>query len=396
MSNYLIANAGQQYRLSWPALQEMITEGTLLADTPVQQEGWEGWYAISDIWPEFFPTQDAFEPMSEEERREYLESEDCPLSAVVGNENSVKILKWVLFKALGDPRHVCPYNLAFLGPSSAGKTMISRLFSETLGTPHIEISPKAVKNSHDIFKQIQQVFPSIPQENGIYIVPPCVVLLDEAHALPSNVEQALLKATERRDAMLVTEEGVRVDCQNVSWHFATTDVGKMFDAFVNRFTHINLRLYTRSEIAEIIKRNHREWDEEVCYKIAGYCSRVPREALSFANMVALAHTSEGGDIDEVAAQVAEMKGIDPHGMTYQRLNLLRAMGQRPMSISQMCVVAGCKEEELRKFVLPWLMESTPDQEPYIVTTNRHYITETGLAELDRRGIDHRGEEVLPN
>jgi len=336
---------------------------------------------------------DSWEPMTEADRRGYLKSDECPLSQIVGNENAVKVLKWILFQALGDPNHVCRINLAFLGPSSAGKTTISRIFSEVLDTEHIEISPKAVKTAHDIFEQI----PKVQLSDGTWLAKPCTVLLDEAHALQSNIEQALLKATERKDAMLVTEKGAVLNCENICWHFATTDVGRMFDAFVNRFHHINLRLYTKPEIAEIIKRNYPTWDITVCQVVARYCSRVPREALSFANMVQLACAAKGGGgIEALASETAEMQGVDPFGMTYRRLNILRALGQRPMSINQLCVVAGCKEEELRKFVLPWLMESTPDQEPYIIVTNRHYITSAGQAELDKREIAHGGEEVLPS
>jgi hypothetical protein len=45
-------------------------------------------------------------------------------------------------------------------------------------------------------------------------------------------------------------------------------------------------------------------------------------------------------------------------------------------------------------VLPWLIESTADQQSLVVTSNRHYITKAGLQELDKRGIKHRGNDVL--
>lgn len=134
----------------------------------------------------------------------------------------------------------------------------------------------------------------------------------------------------------------------------------------------------------------------VCQMIAGYCNRIPREALAFAQLVKKAYKFEPQTWEMAIVKVAEKKGTDKYGMTRQRLNILRALGQRPMSINQLCAVASCKEEELRRLILPWLLESTPDQLPYVAVTNRHYITKEGLAELDKRGIEHKGEQVLCN
>jgi Holliday junction resolvasome RuvABC ATP-dependent DNA helicase subunit len=219
--------------------------------------------------------------------------------------------------------------------------------------------------------------------------------LDEAHALSDNVVLALLKATERKDALLRTEKGLTVDCRNVCWHLATTDRGKLFDAFDTRFEKLTLRLYTREEIARIIKMNYPKWDQSACDLVAKYCNRVPREALSFASAVELAHNFHATGWEDAAKRVADLKGIDEFGMTRQRLDILSALGQHPMSINGLCVTAGVKEEELRKFIMPWLLESTADQKPLVTVTSRHYITKEGLAELDKRSVPHKeGGEVL--
>ena len=57
--------------------------------------------------------------------------------------------------------------------------------------------------------------------------------------------------------------------------------------------------------------------------------------------------------------------------------------------------AGCGLEELEKFVMPALLVATTDDPAMVVVTNKGYaITRRGLEELDRRGIPHRGEEVV--
>jgi len=116
--------------------------------------------------------------------------------------------------------------------------------------------------------------------------------------------------------------------------------------------------------------------------------------LAFTKLVRKCRNFESCSWNDAIVAVARKKGIDEYGMTSQRLNILRALGQRPMSINQLCATAGCKEDELRRLVLPWLLESTPDQASYIAVTNRHYITKEGLVELDKRGIVHKGEAVL--
>jgi Holliday junction resolvasome RuvABC ATP-dependent DNA helicase subunit len=321
---------------------------------------------------------------------------NSPLFKIIGNEDAIELLSWILFDALNNAEHICKQNLAFVGPSSAGKTMISRVFAEVLGLPHVEISPKSVNNATDVVKSILHALNkkiSIPYGNGNIVLPPMVILLDESHAFNDNVIQSLLKATDRNDATL-SINNTTLDCKNVCWHFATTDLGKMFDAFITRFERVNLRLYTKDEITQIIQKSNPDWDKSICMTVANYCNRIPREALTFAELVRKAYKFNPTTLEEAAAAVAKKKGIDEYGMTNQRLNVLIALGQRPLSINQLCATVGCKEEELRKLILPWLLESTPDQNSYVSITNRHHITKEGLAELDKRGISHKGEAVL--
>ena len=52
-------------------------------------------------------------------------------------------------------------------------------------------------------------------------------------------------------------------------------------------------------------------------------------------------------------------------------------------------------EELEKFVMPGLLVATADDAAMVAVTNKGYaITHRGLEELDKRGIPHRGEEVV--
>ena len=104
----------------------------------------------------------------------------------------------------------------------------------------------------------------------------------------------------------------------------------------------------------------------------------------------------GGDWEAAAARVARSLKMDRYGLTRQRLVVLVALGQLgATSKGRMADFAGCGLEELEKFVMPALLVSTPGDPAMVVVTNKGYaITRRGLEELDRRGIPHRGEEVV--
>lgn len=334
------------------------------------------------------------------------------LEKIISNEGAKEVISWILFDALGDKDRAVHMNIAWVGPAGAGKTTFSKVFAQALCVPFVEIGPdKHITSVIDLKTEIVKVLKEnglvTPEENHFttslkfgpkgLILPSMVILLDEVHELERTapgVIQALLKATEINDGSLVAGR-TTFDCRNVCWHFATTELGEMFDPFVTRFEQIRLRLYTKEEIALIIHSQNLDLDMSVCNLISSYCNRIPREALRFTQLVKKArHSLSELSWEQVVAKVAAARGIDEFGMTEQRLNILRALGQRPMSVVQLCASAACKPKELQKFVLPWLLESTPDQEPYVVTANKHYITAEGLKELDKRGISHKGESVL--
>jgi hypothetical protein len=151
-------------------------------------------------------------------------------------------------------------------------------------------------------------------------------------------------------------------------------------------------------MGKIIKINNPDWDEEVCLLVAKYNSQVPREALAFARDMRVAREMDESELswDEIAAIVAKDHGIDEYGMTHARSQVLRALGQSPVSSAQLPFVVHVKEEELRRFIMPPLMSRTPDQEPLVTVSTRGYsVTMEGLKELDKRGISNRGLSAMP-
>jgi Holliday junction resolvasome RuvABC ATP-dependent DNA helicase subunit len=341
----------------------------------------------------------------------------CPLSRFIGNAEAKKVIQRAAYAAWGRDNHCCPdLSFAMVGPASSGKTTLARLFGETVLLPFVEIPSNGVRNCREVFDCIDVTLertintdnPNDPfslkmvkpnpfvTNDPTMRVPPCVVFIDEVHGLPRDIRDGLLKAIESKDRMMVIEGGWYADTKNVCWVVATTERGKLFGPFDSRFTKVELEMYGAEDIAAIVHLDHPGWNLPLCRLAAQYASRVPREVLDFAKAMEQEHDLNGGDWQAVAARVARSLKIDRHGLTRRRLNVLVALGQvGAVSKGHMADFAGCGLEELEKFVMPALLIATTDDPAMVVVTSRGYaITRRGLEELDKRGIPHRGEEVV--
>lgn len=337
---------------------------------------------------------------------------NLPLSKFIGNNEAIRCLSRAAFSAFGKNNHDCSdYSFALCGPPSTGKTHLTKLFAKSLDLPFVVIEPQMAKTTQDIFLEIEKTLREYETDgvgkgelslydygNKKYTCPPCVVFIDEVHNLKNSVVQGLLKATEPNDRLLLTEDGVNMNTSKICWMIATTDRGDLFDAFDTRFQKVYLRLYSKKEMSSIIKMNNPDWSDKICDLVATYNSQVPREALAFARDMRVEHEMNPSDWSEVAKIVAKDHSIDEFGMTYSRLEVLKALGQSTMSASQLPFVVHVKEEELRKYIMPPLLSRTPDQLiPLVTVCSKGYaITKSGLDELDKRKIPNRGFKAMPN
>jgi Holliday junction resolvasome RuvABC ATP-dependent DNA helicase subunit len=316
-----------------------------------------------------------------------------PFNKFVGNRKAIKKLCVVAYNALQKNNHLCnSIYFSLVGPPSAGKTTLVKLFAETLKLPLIEISPRSIRNIDDFFYKTytsfkEQNLPLKPIENMFYKLPASIIFIDEVHALKNNIVQGLLKATEKSDAVLVTESGYKINCKKACWIIATTDIGKVFDAFKSRFSNIELSYLTKKEISKVVKINHPELPDDVCDLVAKYNPMIPRKALEFSRyMILYKNMYREKSWEQVAFEVAESEGIDEYGMTETSIKVLRFLFENgKVASKRLEYLLGKKMEEIEKYVLPALICGGENHPPLInVTRGGLKITDYGKEELMKR------------
>lgn len=81
-----------------------------------------------------------------------------PYHGFIGNSNAVRKLIRLDVTALGRFNHRCnDLNIALIGRAGCGKTDLVRRHTQANGLPLVEIHPKAIKEVHDIFLEIERV-----------------------------------------------------------------------------------------------------------------------------------------------------------------------------------------------------------------------------------------------
>lgn len=213
-----------------------------------------------------------------------------------------------------------------------------------------------------------------------------VVFIDEVHNLNKTVTQGLLKAIEHEDRMFHAEDDILVNTKLVTWFVATTDEGMLFDAFRTRFSPVYLKYLEREEIARIVLKEHPDFGEEICQRIAFFNSRIPRKALEFARYVEMyKFMRKDLELAEVVEKVAEEEGIDKFGMHEIHWKVLLALKDGPIAKSRIGNVTGRKKEENERYIMPWLLTDVGDQPALVrVSTKGYILTEEGKKEVARR------------
>lgn len=313
--------------------------------------------AVVDNWP---PTKNQFG----------LIGQDNAVSRLVSKIAMQKMLK----KRFSDTM--------FIGPAGVGKSTFARSIAKELDLDCIFLSGTDVTGPDAIVRVLVEKG-KILTGRGSVMVQPCIIFIDEVHAISSKAANFLLNATdEKRTATL---DGREYDFRSVIMLTATTDSGKLSTAFLSRFDDIPLPAYTPEELGAIIHLKGAQMipglnlARDACVEIAIRLRLSPRRAiLSFENQVMANFIAKTGQSDPeslrlivnqaAVAQFFNQLGIDKNGLTNRDMLCIRALDS---------------ESPMPRDRLSGRLKITNVQE---YSEMIEYLTRLGLVTVDSRGV----------
>lgn len=187
---------------------------------------------------------------------------------VIGNEATIEALKTVIQREKGEVR-----TFLFTGPSGCGKTTIARIIANELECSDRDFSEFNSSNTRgiDTIREIANNSRYAPMTGKVKIY-----LLDEAHKLTSDAQNALLKLLEDTPA-------------HVRFILCTTDPDKLIKTIKTRCSTFNVSSLKMPKIRQLLKWVCLEEKviipELIIQKIAESCDGSPRQSLVMLDQV---------------------------------------------------------------------------------------------------------------
>lgn len=229
--------------------------------------------------------------MSEENGQEELYKKHRPrrLSELVGQDEAVAMLKSM--------RGNVPHFLLLTGPSGCGKTTIARILQRLLKCSDADFSEKNCADFRgiDMVRETRERMGFRPMggESRIW-------LIDEAHQLTGDAQEALLKMLEDTPA-------------HVWFMLATTNPEKLKTTIKTRATEVKVRLLKPADMKRLLcsvaAKEEFALSDAVCEKIVEAAEGMARKALVLLNQVIRLGTEEE-QLGAIAAGVSSSKAID--------------------------------------------------------------------------------------
>lgn len=312
-----------------------------------------------------------------------------PVNALglIGQSQTVDLLvkQAQMVKALGER---FPDKL-LVGPAGVGKSTLARnIGALLLNCEPLFFSGSDLRRPADLLERLtQEGLAPPPVGAGIVRIAPCLIFIDEVHGISAAVATALLSALD--DRRITSIEGGLYDFNQAVFLLATTDQGKLSEAFQSRPNKTWLRSYTLHELAGIVWLHGKECldgaelTQDACYEIAARARCNPRrsvrelsEALrphffhcamqQAVDMPSLRQAAALMTADQIAA-FYETQGIDYNGLDDVARRFLRYLEQH----------GAVSEATLRQAL------GLTHQQDFVETAE--YLTRLGLIETSSAG-----------
>lgn len=263
--------------------------------------------------------------MSEELYKKYRPSS---FNEVVGQPDALKSLN-----SMGKAGTI-PHTLLFTGPSGCGKTTIARILRNKLKCSDIDFFELNASDSRgiDTIREIKSQIGSAPLGGTSRIW-----LIDEAHALTGDAQNAFLKILEDTP-------------KHVYFFLATTDPQKLKKTIITRCTEIRCKLIDNSELEKLVRsvaeKEEIEISTAVASKIAVVAEGSARKALVLLHSVI--------NIKDEDSQLAAIEANDATG---QGIEIARALISTKTSWPEMQAIIKKVDEEpetIRYIVLGYM------------------------------------------
>lgn len=266
------------------------------------------------------------------------ENFDSVFEGFVGNNNSVSVVRNLL-AAHQISKEKLP-NLAIFGRRSTGKTELVRRISRAFRGPTIHLDKTTL---------VPKLFFEIVKERA---AEPCIMFIDEVHAVSRKIQDALLTALESNDGTL-TMFGETIDVSKITFIVATTDPGKLSDAFLSRFIVVRLSEYSEEEVFQMLKHKSADLPESDLRKIVKLSKEVPRVAIS-----GLEYIQKVGRFSELSTEklVMQFFQCNKDGYTKQDLKYKEViMEHGPIGLSAISSVMGVDKDTIKNVIEPPLV-----------------------------------------
>ena len=280
------------------------------------------------------------------------------LNDYIGQSNVIQNLKMFIsaVKKRGNPTE----HILFYGPSGTGKTTLSNIVANELGSEIKITSGAVIERAGDI----AAILTSMNDKDVLFI--------DEIHRLPKNVEEVLYPVMEEFALDIIIGKGpsartVRLSVPHITIIGATTRLAMLSTPLRERFgLLLRLDYYSEKELLNIIKRSSVllkfKISDEAALSIAKRSRGTPRIAIRILNRVRDVRDMSGdSNIDvKMLENLFSMMELDDLGLSNIDRKYLNVLGKKykntPLGVETIASSLSEDKKTIEEFVEPYLLQ----------------------------------------